>query len=269
MEVPGYVPQIPIPRPQIPIPRPQPPIHTKPPKPHRTEEEPKCKQTHKIRIAVIDTGFGYMGKGSKAHLCKYGHRDFTGYSEYNHKTFTPDPVPRDIDHGHGTNIVGLIDKYASDSGVSYCIVVLKFYRDDAITDENVRAEVEAIEWAISLHVDFINLSEGGEKYSEAEAEAVKKFIDGGGTVIAAAGNENHDLAEHPYYPAMSDPRVIVVGNIYKNGERSKISNYGDRVDVWEVGDNQTANGITLTGTSQAAAITTGKTVALMKQVCYK
>src|SRR5271165_7096274 len=95
-EMPGYVP--------IPVPRPPQVIHTVPPKPHHIDEEPECKQRHKIRIAVIDTGYGYQGKGSKAHLCKYGHRDFTGDDEYNHKNLTADPVPKDTVHGHGTNI---------------------------------------------------------------------------------------------------------------------------------------------------------------------
>jgi subtilisin family serine protease len=221
-----------------------------------------------IRIAVIDTGLGYMGKGIDSHLCKYGHRDFTKDGFVSAKFNTKDVVPLDA-MSHGTNVVGLIDKYASKGNVNYCIVVLKFYGTQKNEDKYLGTEIRAIEYARKLHVDFINLSLGGTFSSSKESKAIKRYLDEGGHVIAAAGNESSDLAESPFYPAMDDSRVIVVGSLDEDGEVSKTSNYGSRVNLWEMGEQVTGNGVTLTGTSQATAIATGKIVAHMKNTCYK
>lgn len=65
---------------------------------------------HQITIAVIDTGFGFQGRGKDAKLCDLGHRDFSNENWF-HDMGPTDLVPFDKE-GHGTNIVGLIDKYA-------------------------------------------------------------------------------------------------------------------------------------------------------------
>ena len=63
-----------------------------------------------IRIAVIDTGFGYNNLGHSATLCRFGHKDFTKSQKFTDKYGTIDKVPLDL-HGHGTNIAGIIDTF--------------------------------------------------------------------------------------------------------------------------------------------------------------
>lgn len=217
-----------------------------------------------IVIAVIDTGFGFNNKGKSAKLCQFGHRDFTNTNEYFMNSDTVDPVPKD-GHGHGTNIVGVIDRYASLYGTNYCLVILKFWdKNMKVINQTDKTGTEAIRYATDIKADFINFSGGGPGFYKPEAEAVKKYIDNGGTFVAAAGNERNDLEKVPYYPAMDDKRVISVGNLYKNGDAAISSNYGRPVTVWEVGEDVEAYGIVMTGTSQATAVVTGKMVSEIK-----
>jgi hypothetical protein len=216
-----------------------------------------------IRIAVIDSGFGYLGKGHSAHLCKYGHKDFSFDAQYSVSYDTKVPVPLDT-NDHGTNIVGIIDRYAAEAKINYCIVVIKYFSDRQTGQQNLDASIASIRYATNLKVDYINYSGGGENFSSMEATAVIKYLDQGGQLIAAAGNENSSLDMSGYYPAMYDKRIIIVGNHTAHGVRSELSNYGSPVKRWEVGEHVNAYGIVKTGTSQATAVATGKIVSESK-----
>lgn len=224
-----------------------------------------CKKP--VVIAVIDTGFGIGWDGEEAaHLCKFGHKNFSSNEDATNKFGTIDAVPVDL-HGHGTHIAGTIDRYAGIKSKNYCIVVLKYYDPRTQAGENLIHTVDAINYARAIHADFINYSGGGLESSASEKEAVKTYIDGGGTFVAAAGNESSDLEKRHYYPAEEDDRVIVVGNGVDEDHRLPSSNYGDRVDFWEDGKNVKTYNNFMTGTSQAAAIETGKLVAQKIKTC--
>lgn len=221
-----------------------------------------------IKVAVIDTGFGFQDRGHSAKLCKYGHKDFSTDRQFSSAYSTTIPVPVD-NNGHGTNIVGIIDHYASEANVNYCIVVIKYYAEFQTGEQNLSATVEAIKYATNIGVDFINYSGGGPEADLGERLAIIKFLNKGGIFVAAAGNENQslDIQENAYYPAMDDPRIVVVGNSNGYGMKSEQSNFGRPVNRWEIGEKVTAFGITETGTSQAAAVATGKIVSQSKNKC--
>lgn len=212
-------------------------------------------QDKPIVIAVLDTGFGYSQESLNIkHLCKYGHKDFTNDNEYVFGLNTVDKVPKDM-HGHGTNVTGLIEKNASTK--NYCFVILKVFSLNPYAD-NLKSEIEAIRYATNVKADFINYSGGGKALEVEERLAVKNYLDSGGIFFAAAGNDNNDLGKIPYYPALSDSRVIVIGGLNNDNEKFKPSNFGKRVDFMEKAVNQNAYGLTFSGTSQATAISTGK-----------
>lgn len=212
-------------------------------------------------VAVIDTGFSPQASGQEDVLCKYGHRDFTVDQQYYRELGTKDPVPTDL-HGHGTNIAGIIAKYAKDA--DFCIVVLKYYAEKGSDKDNLANTVKAIDHARQIKADIINYSGGGIAPAQVEIDAVKKYLDQGGKFVAAAGNERNNMDFRAYYPAMNDDRVIVVGNGRSNEDRAPSSNYGTRVDRWEQGTNVEGFGLVMTGTSQAAAIATGKILSTKK-----
>jgi len=208
-----------------------------------------------------------MGNGVGVKLCQYGHKDFTEENENTYRYGTKTPVPYDND-GHGTNVIGLIGKYAG-ANVDYCIVVIKYYSSKQSGTQNQEAEVKSLEYANYIKADIINYSGGGYNKSLREEVTIKSFLNRGGKFIAAAGNDrlNIDYRENAYYPAVLDSRIVVVGNKNANGLPSGTSNYGSRVNVWEYGNNQVGYGINSSGTSQATAVTTGKILSKTKNNC--
>lgn len=222
-----------------------------------------CKKESKPAvIAVIDTGLDMSHVPKDAKICKFGHKNFTTIGTQD-SSRTVDPVPSD-EHGHGTNIAGVIADYAGDA--NYCIVVLKYY-DPNNDKDNLKFTIQAIKYATNIGAKYLNYSGGGMERSSEEAKAIKAYLDKGGTVIAAAGNERSDIDQRPYYPAMEDKRIISVGSIEKTGYPSVFSNWGKSIKRWEYGRNISGFGVTMSGTSQATAVAAGKIIN--QQECDK
>lgn len=204
-----------------------------------------------VRVAVVDTGLDLQDPRFKKHLCKTGHKDFTGEGIYDKE-------------GHGTHVTGLIQEYAKDA--KYCLIIIKFY-GKSLGSKNHGTFIQAIQYAESLNVDYINVSGGGNDASKEEKEAIASHPNT--LVIAAAGNDGKDLSDPEYagfYPACYPYKnVIVVGALNEKNERANFSNYGTRVDIWKRGTNINSTwpgGYTAfeSGTSQATAIYTGELI---------
>lgn len=213
---------------------------------------PLCAFAKLIKVAVIDTGYELLDKNNVS-LCEGLHADITN------KTFFMKNPPLDLhENKHGTNISWLIqDQISKENLQNYCIIVIKYFGKKGASTE---MSAIAINYAISVGANVINYSGGGSNEDPTETKLIKKALDLGIIFVASAGNEGKDLSKHPYFPAMADPRIIVVGNKNTNGIIEKTSNFGEAVDIWEVGVNRTGGGVTLTGTSQATAVVTGKIV---------
>ncbi len=198
-----------------------------------------------IKIAVIDTGFGSKGKHYNAPLCPTGHKDFTTDQIY-YKN-----VPVDVS-GHGTNVVGVIEKTIK---TPHCFIIYKNYSSHQTGRQNTRSLISAIKQATKDNIPIINYSGSGPGFDLDEYDAIKRYTKTGGWFIAAAGNESENLDDeyNGWYPASYKIKhLIVVGNMDKS------SNYGNRVDIWENGQDQVGFGIVMSGTSQATAIATAK-----------
>lgn len=211
-----------------------------------------------LAIAVIDTGID----PSVPHQCKFGSRDFT----VDQKDKKARKNATDV-HGHGSHVSGLIVQQAGDSG--YCIVALKYYSEANPGSVNLRNMKLAIQYAINIKVDYINISGGGPEADPGERSLIKKALDKGIKVVVAAGNDHDDLDKAcVYFPACYDPRLVVVGNLEvfnDKTDRCPSSNYGKHVNRWEVGTDLKSTLVggktgSMTGTSQATAVATGKLV---------
>lgn len=221
-----------------------------------------------IIVAVIDTGITDDLRNA-SFLCKTGHKDFTN-------TGLTDR------HGHGTHVSGIIDQNVKGiklnsfhdipklllESANYCQVILKYF--DPKSFSNGYNEVRAINYAVDIHVDVINISAGGNDYSKDEDVAIKRALQAGIKIVVAAGNEKSDISlrgKH-FYPASLSPKLIIVGNLDSNNGIAPSSNYGSDVNSWEYGTNVISLAgakrvATMTGTSQACAVKSGKIVREM------
>ena len=212
-------------------------------------------QAKPLVIAVIDTGFDSK-KNEYAHLCKEGHKDLTG-------GITPVDTS-----GHGTNIVEIIGKQLIGYKDDYCIVIIKYWDEKASGFTNFKRSTEALKIAVDMKVDYINYSSWGPSPGAEEKKAVLEFLNQGGHLVVAAGNDSKYLeygSKIPKridksYPGMYDTRVVMVGNLNKKGNIARSSNFGPAVNHWEIGTDVSGGGFTYSGTSQATAVTTGKMV---------
>lgn len=234
--------------------------------------EPPPIRSKQVKVAVLDTGIDPEMLERKEY-CKDGHKDFTGTG-----------IQDDI--GHGTHISGLVDQYAKhavlisevkplelrERKVNYCQIILKYYSATGSDVMNLVNTVKALRWAIDHDVDIINYSGGGILPNSEEKALIIEALDKGIKVVASAGNERSDLAKRPFYPAMYDSRIYIVGNGVDNKvtNRAPSSNYGVAVNTWEKGENILSTlphgqyGF-MTGTSQSAAIKSGK---LVRELLY-
>jgi subtilisin family serine protease len=222
------------------------------------------------KVAVIDTGLD-SSLMNKSWICAEGHKDFTGEGLVDN-------------HGHGTHISGLVDQYAKDFiftkamkqgqdlkdidkiQVNYCQIIIKYY-DPKAPGDNLKNTIKAFRWAIDQKVDIINYSGGGTDASAEEKALVQEALNKGIKFVAAAGNERSDIDKHKYYPAMYDTRISIVANLVDlhSREIASSSNRGKSINTFELGTDvlsRLPDGRfgRMTGTSQAAAIHTGKLV---------
>ena len=204
-----------------------------------------------ITVGVIDTGFDFDSKWEnlsfpKPKICKQGHKDLTGKGIKDK-------------NGHGTHIAGLIGKAAGD--VDYCLVIVNYYNKNGA---NVNTSINAIKYLTAINVNIINYSGGGIEYEKEECEVIKKALDKGILIVAAAGNEKRSLNELKFYPASCDDRITVISNLNKENKIDKSSGYSDDTialrgsEVISLYPDNTLD--ILSGSSQATARYTGKMI---------
>lgn len=214
-----------------------------------------------IIVAVVDSGIDPQNNN---HMCKYGHKSFASVkpnSVDNYVDIVENPLYDG--HGHGTHIAGLIEQYAGNE--NYCLVSVKFWTPKK-SETSTESLIKALQYAINIKVDIVNISAGGTEPNSEEKRLIQKALDMGIVVVSAAGNERSDLNKKcNYYPACYDPRIIVVGNLNLDGTVNRNSNVGSVVTEWAMGTEVFSNlpggkRGQMTGTSQATAIVTGRIV---------
>lgn len=161
---------------------------------------------------------------------------------------------------HGTSISDLISKNAGDA--DFCLYSLRAYSQGIIAPYfDYKKYIRYLKLLTKMHIDILNLSIEGTIYDKTEAHLIKQLLDSGVIIIVAAGNDNKQLEykDCTVYPACDDPRIVVVSTNIKS------SNYGGRIDITTHRNSWNHGSISLTGTSQATAIETGRFIHFLNE----
>ena len=182
-----------------------------------------------------------------------------------------------IDTWHGTFVAGVLSAQLNGiytDGITPNVTILPICvtQNDKTT---VRIVIDAIDYAISLGVDALNLSIGGTSYSEIFEEACQRAVDAGIIVVAAAGNYSGSAVKSPtkyMYPAAYDCVVSVSACTQSSGSPvfdTDYSYFNDQVTVAAPGSNIESlyldgKTVTKSGTSFASPVVLGM-AAIAKQ----
>jgi len=188
---------------------------------------------------------GRAGAGATVFVLDTGvritHQDFSGRATPALDMTVGDPLECNGDmscagdrQGHGTHCAGTA------AGVSYGVAP-----QAAVQSVKVLSDQGSGSWSWSYYaLDWLatnptrpavaSMSLGGSGTQQAMADAVDAAVNGGVTVVVAAGNENSDACR--YSPAFV-PSAITVGSTTSVDARSSFSNYGSCVNIWAPGSS--------------------------------
>lgn len=207
---------------------------------------------HEVKVAVIDTGVDFKHPDLKSQVLP----PYNAVSPAN-SSYTGD---------HGTHVAGIIgatkDNAVGGHGINPKAKILPidvFNGKEGAYDFVI---AQGILYAIEQGADVINMSLGGYGESPLMQEAIKKAIEQGITIVAAAGNESTDEYSFP----ASFEGVISVGSTNESNKLSSYSNYGPSVDIVAPGEEiystvydeeKGSSFIKFSGTSMAAPVVAG------------
>ncbi len=204
-----------------------------------------------VVIAVLDTGvtFGHpdLSPNIWANTDEVGGNgiddDGNGYVDdvRGWDAVTNDADPSDT-HGHGTFVsttaAGAVNGIGM-AGVAPDAVIMPIRVCDN-TGCPLSAILTGLEYALDNDADVANLSfGGGGLFSGSLETAVQAVVDGGTTVVAAAGNDSRNNDLLPFYPANYDiDGLIAVAASDHNDSLAGFSNYGSTmVDLAAPGED--------------------------------
>ncbi|WP_436970637.1 type VII secretion-associated serine protease mycosin [Micromonospora avicenniae] len=177
-------------------------------------------------------------------------------------------------NGHGTGMAGLIAAHGRGEtrgalGVAPRAKVLPIVDTRADGDGNADTLAQSIEYAVEKGADVISISGGGGGSSRL-IRAVRLAIASDVIIVAGVGNYPDDLRIS--YPA-SEPGVIAVGGIDRQGKHAAMSVTGPQIDVVApaVDIISTSRGGMYrkgTGTSDSTAIVAGAVALIRSKYPY-
>ncbi len=167
---------------------------------------------NEIKVAMLDTGAAFGSPNLKERVIDSGVNLSESGTEGSAKA----------DNAHGTYTSAIVVDNTPKNIKIYAYKVLDEYGSGTNS-----ALALGIDKAVEDGMDVINLSLGGDEYSQLVYDSIKAAYDAGVIVVCAAGNEQGDVSKS--YPA-SFEFVYTVGSIDRNGNPSLYTNYGEEID---------------------------------------
>lgn len=138
---------------------------------------------------------------------------------------------------HGTHVAGIAGAATNNGtggasiGYNVSIMPIKTKHDTTIGSINLDRTYEGVDYAIATNADVVNMSYGGQGFSQTYQSLFTAGHAKGVTFVAACGNNGAYLA---FYPANYN-HVISVGSTDADDRKSGFSNYHFFVDVMAPG----------------------------------
>lgn len=192
-----------------------------------------------IVVAVVDSGVDATHPDLAANIWTHPGEtpdnglddDGNGYVDDVHGWDFAEGDNRPVDtHGHGSHVAGIIgavgDNGIGVTGVCWQVSIMPLRFITAADYGTTADAIEAIAYANANGADVINLSWGGNDFSQA----LKDAIDGADAlVVCAAGNNGDNLDQVPTYPASYDSaNILSVAASDDDDYPAWFTNYSDR-----------------------------------------
>jgi subtilisin family serine protease len=144
--------------------------------------------------------------------------------------------PSQVFGNHGTHCAGTVGAIRNNNlqiaGVAPECILMSISNSLAATPNSRIKRADGINWAWHHGADIISNSWGSSVQYDVIDEAIDSALiygrNGKGAVIVFASGNDYGVVS---YPANSNPNIIVVGAINRNGTRASFSNYGTQLDI--------------------------------------
>ena len=185
---------------------------------------------------------------------------------YDFTNWDNDPMD---EHGHGTNISGIIAAKHNTIGIAGLLPNVKILNLRSF-DKNGEGQEDdaasAIIYAVKMGAKVINMSWGDNQYSQLLKDVIEFAYENGVVLVGSSGNSSSD---EPHYPS-SFSEVISVGAIQENEAFTSFSNFGSTIDlvapgsqIYSLGLNNTYKKVS--GTSVSAPFVSSAASILLSQ----
>jgi subtilisin family serine protease len=227
----------------------------------------KTTGSHTVIVAVIDSGID----STHPDIAQNIWHDSNGHAGYN---FGDNNYDTSDSIGHGTHIAGVIGAVGNNnlgiSGTNWSVQIMpvKVVGKNSLTPSSTVAE--AIMYATDHGANVINMSFGAPYiHSQVVTDAIEYAWSKNVILVASAGNKVVGIC--PIWFPANLPHVVAAGGTDQNDNHPDYSCTGNELDITAPASNIISidrgggytNGVSNTGTSYSAAVTSGSFALLL------